>query len=118
MSSSRTAGCGRRPHGPGGREAGPGGQAARGGDPVPDGREPARAYLDATVGERVPAARKEAYLDQAPRMVKEFHDRTDVRFVYTDGYSDYCPERPGGFACARTAPRSRACTRRGTWPRP
>ncbi|MEU8764231.1 FAD-dependent oxidoreductase [Streptomyces sp. NPDC048659] len=69
---------------------------------LPDSHDLARAYLDATVGERVSAARKEAYLDRAPRMVREFHDRTDVRFVYTDGYSDYYPERPGGFARGRS----------------
>ncbi|WP_369208442.1 FAD-dependent oxidoreductase, partial [Streptomyces sp. PU-14G] len=67
-----------------------------------DSRAAGRAYLDATVGDRVPAARKEAYLSQGPRMVREFHDRTDVRFVYTDGYSDYYPERPGGFARGRS----------------
>ncbi|MEU5834703.1 FAD-dependent oxidoreductase [Streptomyces diacarni] len=67
-----------------------------------DSRAAGRAYLDATVGDRVPAARKEAYLDQGPRMVREFHDRTDVRFVHTDGYSDYYPERSGGFARGRS----------------
>lgn len=61
-----------------------------------------RAYLDATVGDRVPAARREAYLTQAPRMVREFHDRTEVRFVHTDGYSDYYPERPGGLVRGRS----------------
>ncbi|GAA2774601.1 FAD-dependent oxidoreductase [Streptomyces showdoensis] len=61
-----------------------------------DTPEKAAAYLDATVGDRVPAARKEAYLTHGPRMVREFHDRTDVRFVHTPGYSDYYPERLGG----------------------
>ncbi|MDJ1138094.1 FAD-dependent oxidoreductase [Streptomyces iconiensis] len=67
-----------------------------------DSHEKGRAYLDATVGDRVPAARKEAYLAEAPRMVREFHDRTEVRFVHTDGYSDYYPERPGGLARGRS----------------
>ncbi len=67
-----------------------------------DTREKARAYLDATVGDRVPEARKEAYLDHGPRMVKEFHDRTDVRFMYTPGYSDYYPEALGGMAQGRS----------------
>ena len=67
-----------------------------------DTRDKARAYLDATVGDRVPAARKEAYLDHGPRMVKEFHDRTDVRFMYTPGYSDYFPEAMGGMAQGRS----------------
>ncbi|MGW2953580.1 FAD-dependent oxidoreductase [Streptomyces eurythermus] len=67
-----------------------------------DSRAYARAYLDATVGDRVPAERKEAYLEHGPRMVRELHDHTDVRFVHTDGYSDYYPERPGGFTRGRS----------------
>ncbi|MFI5807061.1 FAD-dependent oxidoreductase [Streptomyces sp. NPDC051561] len=67
-----------------------------------DTRAKARAYLDATVGDRVPEARKEAYLDHGPRMVREFHDRTDVRFMYTPGYSDYFPEAMGGMAQGRS----------------
>ncbi|MEU4067039.1 FAD-dependent oxidoreductase [Streptomyces wedmorensis] len=67
-----------------------------------DTPEKARAYLDATVGDRVPAERKDAYVAHGPRMVKEFHDRTDVRFVYTPGYSDYYPERLGGYPQGRS----------------
>lgn len=67
-----------------------------------DTREKARAYLDATVGDRVPAERTDAYLDQGPRMVREFHDRTDVRFMYTPGYADYFPEALGGMAQGRS----------------
>ncbi|MER7950690.1 FAD-dependent oxidoreductase [Streptomyces sp. NPDC096079] len=67
-----------------------------------DTPEKARAYLDATVGDRVPAARKDAYLTHGPRMVRELHDRTAVRFVYTPGYSDYYPERLGGYPQGRS----------------
>ncbi|MFF3959289.1 FAD-dependent oxidoreductase [Streptomyces sp. NPDC001890] len=67
-----------------------------------DTPEKARAYLDATVGDRVPAARKDAYVAYGPRMVREFHDRTAVRFVYTPGYSDYYPERLGGYPQGRS----------------
>ncbi|KOV60428.1 FAD-dependent oxidoreductase [Streptomyces sp. MMG1121] len=67
-----------------------------------DTPEKARAYLDATVGDRVPAERKDAYLAHGPRMVREFHDRTAVRFVYTPGYSDYYPERLGGYPQGRS----------------
>ncbi|WP_328323326.1 MULTISPECIES: FAD-dependent oxidoreductase [unclassified Streptomyces] len=62
----------------------------------------ARAYLDATVGDRVPAERKDAYLEHGPRMVREFHDRTTVRFTYTPGYSDYFPEALGGYPQGRS----------------
>ncbi|MFF0424823.1 FAD-dependent oxidoreductase [Streptomyces sp. NPDC004520] len=67
-----------------------------------DTPEKARAYLDATVGDRVSAERKDAYVAHGPRMVREFHDRTDVRFVYTPGYSDYYPERLGGYPQGRS----------------
>ncbi|WP_086822946.1 FAD-dependent oxidoreductase [Streptomyces sp. NRRL B-24572] len=67
-----------------------------------DTPEKARAYLDATVGDRVTAERKDAYVTHGPRMVREFHDRTDVRFVYTPGYSDYYPERLGGYPQGRS----------------
>ncbi|MFD7553534.1 FAD-dependent oxidoreductase [Streptomyces sp. NPDC059835] len=67
-----------------------------------DTHDKARAYLDATVGDRVPAARKEAYLAHGPRMVEEFHDRTAIRFMYTPGYSDYFPEAQGGMAQGRS----------------
>ncbi|CAM5403169.1 3-ketosteroid-delta-1-dehydrogenase [Streptomyces avidinii] len=67
-----------------------------------DTPEKARAYLDATVGDRVPAARKDAYLAHGPRMVEEFHDRTEIRFMYTPGYPDYFPEAQGGMAQGRS----------------
>ncbi|MEU0399692.1 FAD-dependent oxidoreductase [Streptomyces sp. NPDC006197] len=67
-----------------------------------DTPEKARAYLDATVGDRVPAERKDAYVTHGPRMIREFHDRTAVRFVYTPGYSDYYPERLGGYPQGRS----------------
>ncbi|MFJ5684548.1 FAD-dependent oxidoreductase [Streptomyces sp. NPDC093099] len=62
-----------------------------------DTLENARNYLDATVGDRVPAARREAYLTRGPEMV-EFFDRKSphVRFIHTPGYPDYYPETPGG----------------------
>ena len=62
-----------------------------------DTLENARTYLDATVGDRVPADRKEAYLTRGPEMVEFFDRETSyVRFMYTPGYSDYYPEAPGG----------------------
>ena len=92
-----------------------------------DTRAKARAYLDATVGDRVSSDRKDAYLTHGPRMVREFHDRTEVRFVYTPGYSDYFPEQPGGlpqgrsiepriFDFNRLAPEQRATMRRAGLP--
>lgn len=67
-----------------------------------DTPEKARAYLDATVGDRVPAERRDAYLRHGPRIVRELHDRTRVRFVHMPGYSDYFPERLGGCPQGRS----------------
>lgn len=62
-----------------------------------DTEENARAYLDSTVGDRVPDALKDAYLRRGPEMVRFLRDNTrHVRFVWSPGYSDYYPERPGG----------------------
>ncbi|MEV6836981.1 FAD-dependent oxidoreductase [Streptomyces sp. NPDC051133] len=92
-----------------------------------DTPEKARAYLAATVGDRVPAARRDAYIEHGPRMVREFHDRTDVRFVHTPGYSDYFPEELGGcpqgrsiepriFDLKKLRPEQRATMRRAGLP--
>lgn len=65
--------------------------------------ENARTYLDSTVGDRVPEARKEAYLKRGTDMVAFFHEKTKhVRFEYIPGYSDYYPERPGGLQEGRS----------------
>ncbi|WP_327090398.1 FAD-dependent oxidoreductase [Nonomuraea sp. NBC_01738] len=68
-----------------------------------DSTEDARTYLKATVGDRVPEERREAYLRRGPEMVGFFHDNTrHVRFEYARGYSDYFPEHPGGKAQGRS----------------
>ncbi|MEV0323796.1 FAD-dependent oxidoreductase [Streptomyces sp. NPDC050658] len=92
-----------------------------------DSAEKARAYLDATVGDRVLGERKDAYIEHGPAMLREFHEKTDVRFVYVPEYSDYYPERPGGlpqgrsiepdtFDFKRLAPEQRAGMRRAGLP--
>lgn len=68
-----------------------------------DSPEQARAYLDATIGDRVPAELKEAYLTRGPEMLEFLHNRTNhVRFRYVPGYPDYYPERPGGLPQGRS----------------
>ncbi|MGW0197514.1 FAD-dependent oxidoreductase [Nonomuraea sp. NPDC003201] len=69
---------------------------------IGDSRGKAEQYLEATVGDRVPAMRRSAYLDRGPEMLRFLHDRTrHVRFEYVRGYADYYPERPGGFGVGR-----------------
>ena len=63
------------------------------------GDDPAdvRAYLEAVVGDRVPAARLETFAAAAP-LALDFMERTSphLRFFWCRGYSDYHPEAPGG----------------------
>jgi len=63
--------------------------------------ERVRAYLDAIVGDDVTPARREAFIRNAPEMVELLRERTPLELVYTDGYSDYYPEAPGGSARGR-----------------
>src|ERR1700691_5784825 len=68
-----------------------------------DSRADVRSYLDAVVGDRVPAANIDAFIDKGPRAM-EFLERTSphLRFQWCTGYSDYHPEAPGGRARGRT----------------
>ena len=68
---------------------------------VEDSIEKARTYMDNTVGDRVPSEFKEAYLDNAPKMIDWLRENTKVKFLFVPDYSDYHPERPGGIAKGR-----------------
>jgi 3-oxosteroid 1-dehydrogenase len=71
-----------------------------------DTLESASAYLDAIVGDDVPAARRRAYLEHGPEVVSFLYRQTPVRLRWVRGYSDYYPEKPGGRAEGRsTEPR-------------
>ncbi|WP_062985586.1 3-oxosteroid 1-dehydrogenase [Nocardia anaemiae] len=70
---------------------------------VPDSPDLARVYLKSVVGDRVPQAKQDAFLDNGPRMMTYLGARTDhLQFVYDRGYSDYHPELPGGLAQGRS----------------
>ncbi|MBI6862791.1 FAD-dependent oxidoreductase [Lysinibacillus fusiformis] len=73
------------------------------GEGVPDTHELARQYLDATIGDRVPEALKEAYITKGPEMLRFLYNKTNhVRFQYAKGYSDYYPEKLGGLSQGRS----------------
>ncbi|MFW6070740.1 MAG: FAD-binding protein, partial [bacterium] len=61
----------------------------------------ARTYLANTVGDRVPQARQDAYLHNAPEMVAYLTGNSHVQFQRAVGYADYYPERPGGMVDGR-----------------
>jgi 3-oxosteroid 1-dehydrogenase len=68
-----------------------------------DDPEDVRRYLHAVVGDRVPAARLDAYAAAAP-LALEFLERQSrhLRFFWCRGYSDYHPEYPGGRPAGRS----------------
>lgn len=68
---------------------------------LPDTFERVSAYLAATVGDDVSKARRDAFVYNSPKMVELLRTRTPLKLVYTDGYSDYYPEAPGGSARGR-----------------
>jgi len=62
-----------------------------------------RSYFDAVVGDRVPPANLDAFIDNGP-LAMDFleHASPHLRFQWCTGYSDYHPEAPGGRARGRT----------------
>ncbi|WP_199431808.1 3-oxosteroid 1-dehydrogenase [Qaidamihabitans albus] len=69
---------------------------------IEDTPEAAREYLDAIVGDVVPAERREVYLAHGPDVVAFVHEHTPLRLEWVRGYSDYHPEAPGGRAGGRS----------------
>lgn len=70
-------------------------------DGLEDSLEKARTYLQHTVGNRTPQSLQDAYLENAPEMVKYLASNSQVRFRRSVGYPDYYPERPGGMTDGR-----------------
>ncbi|RSN35337.1 3-oxosteroid 1-dehydrogenase [Amycolatopsis sp. WAC 04169] len=64
--------------------------------------ERAREYLEAIVGDVVPAELRSAFLDRGPEVLSFVCDHTPLRFRWVRGYSDYHPEAPGGRAGGRS----------------
>ncbi|WP_067710785.1 3-oxosteroid 1-dehydrogenase [Nocardia yamanashiensis] len=70
---------------------------------VPDSQTMARTYLKAVVGDRVPDAKQQAFLEHGPEMFRYIGARSKYwEFAYDRGYSDYHPEYPGGLAQGRS----------------
>jgi 3-oxosteroid 1-dehydrogenase len=61
-----------------------------------DSYEDALTYLKSVIGDAVPQARLEAYLRNAPEMVRYMARTFDVHFYNVPKYPDYYPDRPGG----------------------
>ncbi|KAA9158257.1 3-oxosteroid 1-dehydrogenase [Amycolatopsis acidicola] len=63
---------------------------------VEDTPEKAKEYLEAIVGDVVPAASREAFVDNGPEVVSFVQRHTPLRLQWVRDYSDYHPEAPGG----------------------
>jgi 3-oxosteroid 1-dehydrogenase len=68
---------------------------------IPDSVEQARTYMQHTVGDRVPQAKQDAYVEHARDMARWLEQNTRMEFIRMDGYADYYPERPGGTSRGR-----------------
>jgi len=69
---------------------------------VEDTPELAREYLEAIVGDVVPADRRDTFVDRGPDVVEFVQRHTPLRLQWVPGYSDYHPEAPGGRAGGRS----------------
>ena len=72
--------------------------AARG---IEDSPEKVRTYLKAVMGERYEEARVGAFIENAPRVLEFFLEKTSVRVFCPMTGSDYHPELPGGLDVGR-----------------
>src|SRR5690242_462554 len=68
----------------------------------PGDEEASKLYLESIVGDKVPAIRRETYLDRGPEMMDFLKENTPVVFKWVPEYADYLPEAPGGRARGRT----------------
>jgi succinate dehydrogenase/fumarate reductase flavoprotein subunit len=72
-------------------------------DGVPDSPEKARTYIQSETGTLFDAARADAYLANAPKMIQTYQDRTSsMRFVRNDTVADNHPHLPGAIESGRT----------------
>jgi 3-oxosteroid 1-dehydrogenase len=68
-----------------------------------DSPELAKTYIDATIGDRVSNERREAFLRDGRRMLRELEQSSRYfRFHWAKGYPDYYPELPGGLTEGRS----------------
>lgn len=68
---------------------------------IVDDLDSARDYLRSEIGDFYDAAKVDAYLENAPRMVEFLERETVVRFTLGPTYPDYHPDQPGGKAAGR-----------------
>jgi succinate dehydrogenase/fumarate reductase flavoprotein subunit len=62
----------------------------------------ARRYVEAVVGNHFDAERIDAFLEHAPKMMREFRERSEVDFIVARKNPDYHPDLPGAGFGGRT----------------
>jgi 3-oxosteroid 1-dehydrogenase len=67
-----------------------------------DSPEDASLYLESIVGDVVPVARRETFLDRGPEVLSFVCAHTPARFAWVPDYADYHPEAPGGRGAGRS----------------
>nr|WP_298380351.1 FAD-binding protein [uncultured Halomonas sp.] len=72
---------------------------AKGGN---DSFDQALRYLEASTQGGVETERLRAYLDNAPKMIRELEATSRVRYAVAEKYPDYYPNLPGSLAGGRT----------------
>ena len=69
---------------------------------IDDSPEAQKQYLDSIVGDVVPKARRDTFIDRGPEMMDFVREHTPLRFAWVPEYADYHPEQPGGRAGGRS----------------
>lgn len=72
------------------------------GEVDPGDAEASKLYLQSIVGDKVPAIRRETYLERGPEVMDFIKANTPLRFDWVPEYADYLPEAPGGRPRGRT----------------
>src|ERR1700759_4963307 len=81
----------------------PGNYALRdAGQVAPDDAAESKRYLEAIVGDVVPAIRRDTFIDRGPEVMDFIREHPPVRFAWVPEYADYLPERPGGRVRGRS----------------
>ncbi len=69
---------------------------------ISDSPEDALTYLKHNIGNRVAAAKLEAFVEHAPRMAAYIASNSELEFNLVHGFPDYRPETPGGSEGGRS----------------
>ncbi|QRM30296.1 FAD-dependent oxidoreductase [Microvirga sp. VF16] len=67
-----------------------------------DSREAARTYLQHEAGNHFDANRVDTFLENGPKMVEFFQEKTEMDFTLGPAFSDYHPDAPGGMPGGRS----------------